>query len=122
MVEALKSVKSRLAASRVECANFRWDAQAVINNTRNVEKDIAALIAEVSKELICSTNRHVAIVKKELDYSLKCVSTHIEMESKGALSRMRAELERYDSSALRAVAASRAVLQNRMSVLCCDLP
>lgn len=88
LVEELDSVKSKLAASCVECANFRWDAQSVVNNTRKAEKANARFIAEVSKKLIGSTNRHVAIVEKESADALKRVSTHKEMESKGVFFRM----------------------------------
>lgn len=44
------------------------------------------------------------------------------MESQGAISRIRAELQRGDSEALRNVATCRAVLHNRVSEVCRNLP
>lgn len=85
LVEELDSVKLKLAASCFECANFLWKTQDVFINTRKAENAIAGSIAEVSKELIGLTIRHVAIAEKEMANALKRVSTHKEMKSKAAV-------------------------------------
>lgn len=112
----------KLAASRVERANSRWDAQNVVESTETAETDVTTALEAISSEITSPTDRKVAIVESELVDALKQLSTNIEMESQEAISCVRAELERDDGDALRSVAASRAVLKSSFIEVCRDLP
>lgn len=64
----------------------------------------------------------ISITGLKLKDVLKRLSTHVEMESQAAVLRVRPELERDDSEALRNVATCRAVLKSRVADICRSLP
>lgn len=99
MIGIAASLKSKLAASRVECTNSCWNGHTVVKKTETAETNVSKKLKAISFKILSAANGRVAIVKKEWVGTLKPVSTNIEMESQGAIFRMRAELERGDSDA-----------------------
>lgn len=77
-----------------------------------VEDVVTQALTAISKEVADATRRRAAINWLELKNALKQVSTHVEMESQGAISRTCPELERYDSEALRSVVSCRTLLRS----------
>lgn len=116
------SSMSKFVASRVECANYRWNPQNVFKSTEMAEIDVAAALEAISSEIESPTDRKAATVERELVDALKQVSTKIETESQEKISFVRAELERDVVDSLRSVAASSAVLRNSFTDVCRGLP
>lgn len=115
-------LKSKQASSSVKCANTRWDAHAVVRNMETLETNIAEALGTVSSEMFSAACRKVAIVEKTLVASLRWFSTYIKMESQGAISRIRAELERDDGGALQSVTTFHAVLRSLLAEVGRGLP
>lgn len=121
VAEELASLKSKLAAGLVECANSRWNAHSVSKGASKVENDVINALITTSGKAIIATKRKVCIIGSELRDALMWVSAQIEIESRAAILDIRAELERDDSEALRNVATSRAVLHSLLTKVCCGL-
>lgn len=117
-----ESLKSKLASTRVEFANTRWNAQTVVKDAEMAENDVSMALEVTSAKFSSAADGEVVIVEKKLVDALKRVSTNIEMKSKWAISRIRAAFERDDGIALRSVAISPSVLRSRLAEVRRGLP
>lgn len=71
MTEKWAGVKSKLAASRVECVNFRWSAHSVTKGASKVEDNVSNVVMAVSGEVTGAAKRKVSIIGLELKDVLK---------------------------------------------------
>lgn len=87
------------------------------NGASKIDDDVTNVLMAVSGKVTNASRRKVAIIELELKDSLKQVSTHVEIESRAAISHILAKLERHNSEALRSVVTCRALLHSRVARL-----
>lgn len=122
VTEELVSVASKILTSREECANSHRIVHSVALGEGNVEEDVSSALIAVSGEGDDATNRKLSLIWPDLKNTLKEVMYQLEIESKGAILRIRTEHEHHDRGALQYVAAFRAMLHRRVTEVCCSLP
>lgn len=112
VTEELAKVKSKLNASRVDGATFRWSAHSIAKGSSEVKDDGSKALMAVSEQISNVNKRKVSIIELELQDALKRVSTQIEMELQTGILCIQSKLKRDDSEALHNFATCRALLHN----------
>lgn len=111
----MDSVKSKLAADRVDDGNSRRSAHNIAKGEDKVKGGVEKVLMAVLGQTADRTKEKIAIIGLDRNEALKRLSTHIKMELQTAISRIRSNFYLGDSEALQNVAVCRAVLQSLMA-------